>query len=73
MALYYFDVCEGDLISEDGEGVELADLDTARRAAALSAIELTYHDLRRGAVAGGRSFRVRDAGGAIVFTAPLFG
>jgi hypothetical protein len=61
MPLFYFDVRDGQLVSTDVEGTELADLAAAVAEAKCVARDLAIEELKRGAPIDGREIEIRDA------------
>jgi hypothetical protein len=68
MPLYYFHVRDGESFIPDREGVELADLDAARREVQESARELAVQRIRSRQKIDGLTIEVIDESGALVET-----
>jgi hypothetical protein len=71
MPLYFFDEIAADQVIEDDEGVELPDLDAARREAIKSAREQIAESAKAGFDVLDWKFRVLDRDRRIVFTLPF--
>ena len=68
MPIYYFDICQGNIVDEDHAGQQAADLDAARKIAAGSVMDLlkAKHKAMTGAV-----IEIRDASRELVATVPV--
>ena len=71
MPRYFFHIVDGDEIIEDCEGTELPDLEAAVLDALHSARHLLADRIRRGELANGQRFEVRDEAGELVAIVPF--
>lgn len=70
MAYFFIDTDDGDLLVHDEAGLDHADVAAARDMALAALSDMAKHGIRAG---GRRAFsaRVRDAGGATLYSATL--
>ena len=68
MPLYFFHICDGDGMTEDEEGRELAGVDAARAEAIRGARSLMAGDVQNGLLNLGSFIDVEDAEGKPLFT-----
>ncbi|KQV35292.1 hypothetical protein ASC96_29515 [Rhizobium sp. Root1204] len=68
MPLYFFNVRNGDYYNEDTEGLELPDVDTARKEAKDAAREMLAEQIALRVPVCGQTLEVTDEYGDILFT-----
>ena len=68
---FYFDVVDGAQVSEDLDGLEFPDLDTAITEAAQGARDLVAHAIMKNEDVSGLKFQIRDENGQTVATVPF--
>jgi len=71
MLRFYFDVLNGDQVSQDLDGIDFADLDTALAEALQGARDLVAEGIMRNEDVSGQSFVIRDGTGEVVATVPF--
>lgn len=71
MTRYYFHTRDGVDYTEDQEGTELPDLDSARHEAVLAAREMLAEMLLAGKVVNGKVFEIADEAGTVVAVVPF--
>ena len=71
MPRFYLDVLDGDQVTEDLEGIDFADLQTAVAEAVAGARDLVAHGIMQNEDVSGHSFIIRDTHGGTVATVPF--
>jgi hypothetical protein len=71
MPRYFFHIIDGGDRLDDPEGVDLADLDTARAEAILTAREIMAEGIKRGDYPDGQIFEITNGDGQILLTIPF--
>ncbi len=70
---FYLDVLDGDQVSQDAEGADFADLDTALAEVVQGARDLVAEGIRLNVDVSGQTFLIRDEQGETVATVPFRG
>ena len=71
MPRYYFNVRDGETLSEDVDGIELQDLEAARREAIVAARDIMIDQLRGGEQVDGQIFEIEDEEGEVLLVIPV--
>ena len=71
MPRFHFDLLDGAQVTEDPDGLEFADLDTAIAEAAQGARDIVAHGIMWNEDVSGQKFRIRDETGQAVATVPF--
>ena len=71
MPRFFFHVREGDRLTDDPDGAEFPDLETARADALASARELLAGRLRKTGTLGDQRFEISDEAGRVLAEVPL--
>ncbi|MDB5522352.1 MAG: hypothetical protein JWM58_115 [Rhizobium sp.] len=71
MPRYYFNVRDGETISEDVDGIELQDLEAARREAIVAARDIMIDQLRGGEQVDGQIFEIENEDGEVLLVIPV--
>jgi hypothetical protein len=68
---FFLDVVDDTQVTEDPDGLEFADLDTAIAEAAQGARDIVAHGIMKNEDVSGQRFRIRDDTGQTVATVPF--
>jgi hypothetical protein len=68
---FFLDVVDGTQVTEDPDGLEFTDLDTAIAEAVQGARDIVAHSIMKNQDVSGQAFRIRDDTGQTVATVPF--